>query len=531
MNFRRYLFAVLIAWAGVGLSAGVAAESYSNSPAIRLHWLGIESITTNANAARVMKIWQLPETTALVDQTLDKLSRWPAGGATNPASALLRPLLDDLVSSEFYFELHIATNQQPAAGNRQLLLALRLPAARSDLWQTNLAAAFADLTGRKAKSAKSGWQLEAAHRYGRVELARTNEWTLLAIGPEAARLLPQFAASLSPATSRKSRSMVWLEADIAPAKLAACLNKISLGSGSLSRQMEPTVDQIAGLHFQVSGTNGEVFTRATIALSQPWTEALPPWNIPTNFLDQETVSLTAVRGLSSWLDKLPLWQATGLAPAPDQAYFWSESGIPFQTYGLIPMPQASNQLAQLSTRLIPDGNTWLDDNAEGSFQWQADVPGIKWNDAMMISPWLKADSVNHRDCLLGGLYALQLGDTRPPPPGMLQPLRDTPDLVYYQTEMTGGRIDEYFFITQVLRMAFHRAQLPPKAAGTQWLKQLEPLLNASTTEVCRKDPKTLALTRKSSIGFSALELHLLADWLESPQFPRGLHTLLAPAEQ
>ena len=288
---------------------------------------------------------------------------------------------------------------------------------------------------------------------------------------------------------------------------------------------------VSGFQFQVSGTNGEVFTRATIALSHPWAEALPPWNLPTNLLDQTTASFTAIRGLSSWLAQLPAWQKTGLTPAPDQACFWSESGVPFQTYGLVPMPQASNQLAQLSARLIPGGNPWLATHAEGSFLWQPEVPGLQWKDAMLISPWAKADSVNHHDCLLGGLYGLQLGDTRPPPSGMLQPLRETPDLVYYQTEMTGSRIDEYFFITQLFRVVFHRAQLPPPAAGTQWLKHLEPLLGASTTQVVRHDPQTLALTRTSTIGFSALELHLLADWLESPKFPHGLHTFLAPPER
>jgi hypothetical protein len=48
--------------------------------------------------------------------------------------------------------------------------------------------------------------------------------------------------------------------------------------------------------------------------------------------------------------------------------------------------------------------------------------------------------------------------------------------------------------------------------------------------VVQADSGRLVFTRTSTVGFTALELHLLADWMESPQFPRGLHTLLAPPE-
>jgi len=41
----------------------------------------------------------------------------------------------------------------------------------------------------------------------------------------------------------------------------------------------------------------------------------------------------------------------------------------------------------------------------------------------------------------------------------------------------------------------------------------------------------LTFARKSTLGFTALELHLLADWLESPRFPHGLHTFPAPPDK
>src|SRR6266568_1006927 len=118
MNFRRcVLFALFL------LISGLISERLSAAPATetmaRVHWLGLKQISVDTNAAHFMSAWQLPQTAALTAQTLDKFSRWPGGGATNAASQLLRPLLDDLVSSESYVELRAPTNSQPVVLGHQ----------------------------------------------------------------------------------------------------------------------------------------------------------------------------------------------------------------------------------------------------------------------------------------------------------------------------------------------------------------------------------------------------------------------------
>src|ERR1700733_10619188 len=101
MKIRRAIFVLLGAFL---LVSGLAGQPLSAAPATeilaRAHWLGLKQIGTDTNSARFMSVWRLPQTASLVTQTLDKFSRWPGRGATNTASALLRPLLDDLVSSE-----------------------------------------------------------------------------------------------------------------------------------------------------------------------------------------------------------------------------------------------------------------------------------------------------------------------------------------------------------------------------------------------------------------------------------------------
>ena len=81
---------------------------------------------------------------------------------------------------------------------------------------------------------------------------------------------------------------------------------------------------------------------------------------------------------------------------------------------------------------------------------------------------------------------------------------------------------------QFARLVLHRAQLPTGEPGVLWLKAIAPKLGDNVTDITQTGPNQLSFTRKSTIGFTGIELNLLADWLESPQFPRGLYTFLAP---
>jgi hypothetical protein len=241
-------------------------------------------------------------------------------------------------------------------------------------------------------------------------------------------------------------------------------------------------------------------------------------------IHQPLNSFLAVRGLAPWLAAMPAWQKLKLAPPPNQAYFWAQPGIPFQTYFAAPLPAASNQLYQLAGRLMQNANPWLATNGEGNFQWQPRLPGIVWNDANIISPFLRPATANGQDYFLGGLYPLNPGSSSQPLAELMPAVFGTTNLVYYHTEQTGFRVEDYLFITQLLRLVFHKPQLPPEATTTRWLKSVVTLLAGSTTIVTQPGAERLAMTRISTIGFTALELHLLADWLESPEFPLGLYS-------
>jgi hypothetical protein len=83
-------------------------------------------------------------------------------------------------------------------------------------------------------------------------------------------------------------------------------------------------------------------------------------------------------------------------------------------------------------------------------------------------------------------------------------------------------------MSQFLRLTTGKSQLPPESAAVKWLQAEGPKLEAGVTEIVQTAPNHLSLARKSTIAFTAIELHALADWFESPQFPLGTYSLMTP---
>src|ERR1039458_4211606 len=232
---------VLMVAAGGGCKKSARAPLVLTPPPLetlaRVLWLGKQRLATDTNAAAVMGIWNLAESQALEDQTLDKLAVGLVGGSrvpamsnllsvisnrgsvisnrmsvagaqspsTNPPSpiiqqksqfsgpaALLRPLLDDLIRQESFVNVRQATNLPG-----ELAFAIKLNEERARLWQTNLAALLESLTGSRAVAVvgrSNGWQLQfsdaarqtAEHRSPIIrtfDLARAGDWTVLGLGP------------------------------------------------------------------------------------------------------------------------------------------------------------------------------------------------------------------------------------------------------------------------------------------------------------------------------------------------------------
>jgi hypothetical protein len=146
----------------------------------------------------------------------------------------------------------------------------------------------------------------------------------------------------------------------------------------------------------------------------------------------------------------------------------------------------------------------------------------------MFTPSLEAITTPAGDFVVGWAGTSPPNTGRPAPPELFNLLMASPNLVYYDWEITQAKLAHWVYLGQTARLALLRPQMPPDSAAFAFLLAVAPKLGNAGTEVLQDGPARLNFVRNSHSGLTGVELHLLADWLESPAFPRGLHSLLAP---
>jgi hypothetical protein len=307
---------------------------------------------------------------------------------------------------------------------------------------------------------------------------------------------------------------VWLFADVDLRRVAS----------ALSLEWDVPAD-LPRMTLGITGDGQTVRTRGKLNFAKPLPIALEPWSIPTNLIHEPLVSFTALRGLQPWLASSKLWQGLELGAPPNQLYLWAQRGPEFLSYLAAPMANASNWVGQATDRLLQKPNAYLATNGVGRFERSTNGPGAVWAGVLLMAPFLQSVGLSQGDFVFGGLVPSPLTN-RPPAAELLNTVLGDTNLVAYDWELTGPRIDQWLHFGQLVRFALHLAQVPPKSASFAWLTALEHRLSGCVTAVTRTGPAQLSLVRRSELGFSAAELDWLADWLESPRFPRGLNTFL-----
>lgn len=495
------------------------ADSAANTIA-RVHWLGKKRIFSDTNAVGLMAIWNLPESARLEAQTVERLASAPwrlllKQSGTNDGSLLLRPLIQQLIEDECYVEVSETTNQ-----TRDFVLAIQQTDSAAALWQSNLAAVVELLTriqpGKPADGA-SGWSLKKHDVPDLIEFSRAGAWTLIGMAQETNRLQTiikaRIARSGTPVLSEATTN--WIEGHLEVARL--------MPSNTIS-------SVVSALNFSVSGEAGNVRTRGSIVTRGTTIGELEPWIIPTNFVDGSFGSFTAVRGIRPLLERSKIWNPLRSGPAPNQAWIWALQGALMQTYLAAPLSGGSNQMHQLSEDVMQLADKYLPNRDIAGFRRSQVFNGLEWQGFPFMSPFIRSTTEEGNEFLLAGFFPF----TSPAqilPLELTEMLMTRTNLVMYDWELTGPRIEQWIYMSQFCRVVCQKAQLPADSAGLKWLQALVPHLGNSATELTRTGPDQFSFSRKSAAGFTGIELNLLADWLESSEFPRGLHTLLAPAKQ
>ena len=142
-----------------------------------------------------------------------------------------------------------------------------------------------------------------------------------------------------------------------------------------------------------------------------------------------------------------------------------------------------------------------------------------------MTPYLKSLETNGEHLIFGGFFPGP--ETSSGIPAELLPqFVGTTNLVCYDWELTEARSEQWLYAGQFLRFVCFMEQMPLELASREWLKTVSVKLGNSVTAVTRTAPNQLSFVRRSTLGFTGIELQLLSDWLEAPGFPSGLHSFI-----
>jgi hypothetical protein len=469
----------------------------------RIHFAGAEKISADTNSAAFTNEFCSAEAKALESQTLDKLSHFPsnwlkekiAPGAGDGA-AQWRPLLDDLMKSEWIFEM-----RDTAGGTPEGALAVRLSADRAALWQNNLQSVLESWTKISAQKIPDGWELKKHLPPNLVRATYQSGWLVIGCGQNELPLSDEIFRPFLNSSSQPAENS-WLSVNLDWPRLA---------------QIFPALQKfdLPKIQMEVAGRDKNLRFNGKLNLSQP----LPPlaqWRMPTNTIHQPLVSFTAVRGVTPWLEKQGWAQPYLISPMPDQFFVWVQPQISFQTFGAAPVSDAKAALVELGAKLEAHKPA-----AQSAFLMPVTTEmtnnEIRWRGVPFASPSMQAVREKSGDFLLGGFFP-NAGRPQPLPRELFAQL-NTPNLVYYHWEITSQRQKLALQISQLLLMLTDHKQFAANSVAGKWVNEIAPTLGSTVTEATETGPNEVTFTRKAPGGFTALELLALGSWLEAPNFP------------
>jgi hypothetical protein len=259
-----------------------------------------------------------------------------------------------------------------------------------------------------------------------------------------------------------------------------------------------------------------------------------PWRPPLKIISDPLISFTAARDIAPFLTH-DIFAGVSDDPFPQQFYCWAIANMPFQDFMAWPAAN-SNELNRLSTELPATFGPKIKEMENGTLRWIPKQKQIVWSSPMlrMTAPYLTATESDGQSYLLAGMFPL--GKHIAPPPELFEQFTRRDDVVYYDYETTGRRLEQWRLLTELLPIIHKMTQAeaiqernavmastnapkgeryrPSFIVADNWLAGLAPHLNSdTTTEITKTGPAELTVKRRSPFVFTAIELELLTHWL------------------
>jgi hypothetical protein len=483
------------------LSVLAVTTARGESAALRFHCAGTAKLTADTNLATLNRTLSEAQAVAFrrfaLNQVATLISQsWQLSSNVSP---LIDPLLADVLENE-----SVGAMGLPKSNATCFITAVRVDPEQAQLWTTNLGKLFgaASDENKNERFAGKHWNRESAGDYWVI--TRGN-WLLFGRGSELASLRAEYLQKIgSDGSPVSSLGTNWLEGDLDLGLLAPALPE-------WAKLLKPTQ-----LHIQIAprGNDLEIRGKATYPEEIPWTPG--SWQEPKSLVQSPLISFTAGQNVAALLQISP--QILNLADnfLTNQFYSWALGMMPLESYLAWPVADGTNSLKKLSADLPPLFNPILKNVNNSQISWKSKTKMLVWSGLNVVAPTLAASRDKQRDYLLLSLLP-NAPPSKPAPPALWKELESRQNLVYYDWELTGQRLQQMRLVPRMLW--FHpgtvagEVSLDGLVVKDEMLGAMNPQIGVTVTEVTRTAPNELFIIRKGPIGLTGFEMVELSDWL------------------
>ena len=483
-------------------------------PMLKAHFAGIDNLIKRDDAKTLRSVWALKQTQAFRNEVLDKLAK-RMGGDNAQREATLRKLLPDLGRGELFLDV------APTGGRPDVALITALDKKRGVLWVKSLRQLAKRRGGEPLEQTVAGftgWRVDFdnGHTLG---FGYADGWLLFGSGQGTLNYLKKAAERIAD-TGRPFPADE--EHDLSITVDARSLPEVI-------RDRLPNGPNTIRITSRLKKDN--FYSKVDVEFAEPLPAGVPDWEIPTRTITEPLASFTAARGVGLSTAK-PVLELLGLHAANDQFFAWSQSRTKFQSFFSVKVDAPKEAIAGLAKRI---GDFKKPGGKGGKFIGQvvhdAKKPVLTWGNVPLFAPYVTVGNSDDKGYIVGGVFPPD-PVKKPIPAELLAEFTGKENLVYYNWEITGQRLEKWNLLIQFAAiLSDRREQLVNDTKGIEFLTALRPKLGNTITDATI-DGNRLTITRKSQLGLTALELSLLSRWLDNPRFPSPtLQWPPAPAKQ
>ena len=463
---------------------------------------GGERLVEDANLETLKRIAALPSTKAFFKLAVDRIATLLADelglDSRPPAISALRPLVSDWLGAESLGSFGLASSNR-----LDFVIALRLDAQRTQVWRDHLSQALGEPGETIRTGGFSGWSWSGAGESNSFWLVPAREWLVVGRGNSLLPLQVKYLEAITRqgyAGSPLKENL--LEADLDVPRWSPGLT----GRAPLFKPAHLRINVAAKAdHFDIAA-------HAVYPEAIPWTSQ--PWQIPSEWVRSPLISFTAGRDVAAFLHLGP--ELTGIehSPLTNQFCMWALGQLVFQTSMAWPVPNGSNALETLATNL-PEFNRDLQRFNGSQLGWVPNRSRLIFSNLGIVVPSIEAGLAKEGQFLLMSVFPLGSGN-QPAPEELWKQIAGRPDLVYYDWESTGPRLQQWRLLNPLLLHPSREGSdetVEAMVAKENWLNGIGSPKGNAVTIMTRTSPNELSLVRTAPLGLTGIEWIWLSDWI------------------